>query len=923
MTSPGWKNYRGPLGIFLAALILTAALTGILWRSVHDRERLRFVNEAQRTQGAIESRMQVYMALLQATAGLFEAQGRVTPPELSRFIQATELEQKYPGIQGVGFSARIPASQLPGVVAAMQQYVPGFHVRPETPREEYHAILMLEPLDRRNRKALGFDMYSEKVRRAAMERARDTGQMAASGRVTLVQEIDTRKQPGFLIYQPIYSRPPASLEERRSLLEGFVYSPFRVGDLLQGVLEHPSLPTIAFQLFDGATPAPENLMYTTPEWSKEEHEFTWTTTFLLAGTPWTLEFGSLEAADADLEVPFLPGVVLFGVGMSGVLFLLSASQARARWRAEQARRDAQAAERRVSLMAEASDALGSSVDLEPALQVMCERLVPEVADACMVHLLEAEGSLRLLALHDRRATRGGSAWEFWERFGLAPDATRGPQRVVRTGNSELCPALEPSVLEALSPDPEARQALARLGFTSYLCVPLMARGQCLGTLTLIDNQGRNLDDRDLLFAQEIAERAARAVDNGRLYRAALEATSQARGALRAKDQFIATVSHELRTPLNGITGMVDLLLDTGLTPSQREYATTIQSSSEVLRALIEDILDFSRLEVGKLRLQLGDFDLRSVLRDVVDLLRPRAEARGLTLDLAVDEGVPVRLRGDSIRLYQVLINLVGNAVKFTLEGGVKVRVSSPGDGEAGVTLRFEVQDTGVGIEAGARERLFEPFYQVDPSSSRRFEGTGLGLAITHQLVVLMQGEMGVESEPGKGSTFWFTAFFERASSSCDEVAPVCRPGVAVAGLRVLVAEDNPVNRRVVVLQLERMGIHAGAVGDGKQALEELERRDYDLVLMDCQMPVMDGFKATRELRQREARLGRRTPVVALTASVQAGAVQACRAAGMDDVLAKPLDRSRLQEILEGLVSKVASPSDAVAQAEFPAGEPAK
>lgn len=897
-------SYRGPLVVLLASLLLTAGMTGFLWTSERDRDRMRFENQAQRTQAAIETRMQIYLALLRATVGLMEAEGDVSAQEFGRFVEATELEERYPGILGVGFTIRVRAPDLEAVEERyrFEHRQAGFHVWPEHERPEYHSIVLLEPQNRRNRAALGYDMFTESTRRAAMERARDTAQPAASGRVTLVQEIDATKQAGFLIYVPLYDGPHATVQERRDSLRGFVYSPFRAGDLLEGLLEQPADPSVAFRLYAGSAPSATDVLYSTTVWPSGTPRNRMTTLFEVAGYPWTLEFVSLPGLEAESSAGAVPYVGLFGLVLSGLLFWFSASQARARAsderarrRAEEARTVAEAAERRVALMSEASYALGSSLEVEQALQAMADRMVPDLADWCAVDLLDGSGVLRRVATSHRDPRKADLDIEA-PGHPTPADSPAGPARVVRSGQPELASTLGPATPASL--DDWHRDLLERLGLGSCLCVPLLARGRCLGVLSLgTEAGGRNLVPRDVSYAQEIAERAARAVDNATLYRAALEATSRAQAALHAKAQFIAMVSHEVRTPLNGILGMTDLLGATELSPAQREFAGAIQSSSEVLLALINDILDFARLEAGKLRLDVQDFDVRATMQDVLELFGFRAEARGLALHVDVAEEVPTRVKGDPVRLYQVLINLVGNAIKFTPRGGVRVLASLDQENPGGLMLRFEVQDTGVGIDQAAQERLFEPFFQVDPSSSRRFEGTGLGLAIVQQLVTLMRGEVGLRSQLGQGSTFWFTAFFERAGGlhpSPEEAGS----GDLPPDLRILVAEDNPLNRRVIVLQLERLGVRAEAVGDGRQALEALERHPYDLVLMDCQMPILDGFAATRELRAREgARARARVPVVALTANIQEGSAQACLAAGMDDFVAKPVDISRLAAVL--------------------------
>ncbi|HZO83373.1 MAG TPA: PAS domain S-box protein [Candidatus Binataceae bacterium] len=612
------------------------------------------------------------------------------------------------------------------------------------------------------------------------------------------------------------------------------------------------------------------------------------------------------------------------------------------------------------------------------------------------------------------------------------------------------------------------------GAASALAVVVSFDGEPWGVLVVESRATREFNHDDVNFVQALAHILAEALVRQRAEQELRAARDAALESARAKSAFLAAMSHEIRTPLNSIVGLIGLLLDTPLTAEQRDFMQNILASSDALLSIINNVLDFSRLSAGKVVLEEIEFDPRAVTEGAADMVAETAQRKGLELAVSIDERVPARLRGDPARLRQILINLLGNAVKFTEKGEVVVRVSLESETDTTAHLRFSVTDTGIGISEEMQRILFRPFSQADTSTTRKYGGTGLGLAISSQLAEQMGGKIGVSSRPGQGSTFWFTADFAKTAASetpqsgereleglhvlivddnatnrwilrhhveswgmrADAVAsgaealdlvrdraasdpyaivlldyfmpemdglelanrikadpanadvhlvimssagrprefgaratpieawltkpvksgqlfkcltalpphdgerprrapapatltPAERASAAVApakaaetaapaGGRILLVEDNPINQKVTLAQLKRLGYEADGASNGREALQAIERTAYDAVLMDCQMPEMDGYEATRELRRREA--GKRhTVVIAMTAYGLAGDREKCLAAGMDDYIAKPVRKEQLAQILQRWLAP--KPQSAVATPAAPAGAP--
>jgi PAS domain S-box-containing protein len=892
-------SFRGLVALILCTtcgFAFSVASSLLLWQHNRTVAENRFHVLGDRLAELLRRRVRSY------EYGLFGARGALTAAERTdrqtfrRYQPTRELACEFPGSFGFGFIRHVPREEESEFLARVRsEQEPDCHIQELQPHDGPHFVIQyIEPYAP-NREAVGLDIGSEPRRREAALQAARSGRPTLSAPIRLVQS--HVPVAGFLYFLPMYrpELPATTATEREAALLGWVYTPLQIDRILSGTGEVAD-DQLDFALFDGDRAEPQALIYASsaydsePSWHRRHPDpLSYRLSMEVGGRRWMMLIEALPSFRANLRLTSAALVLTVGLAvtllMAVALGAVLGTGRRVRGLAEQMTATLKEQEQRLNLAVQ-SAGLGLWERNQGVLR------------------LSGTGALdQTLGYAPEERPEGSAGWSAL----VHPDDLPQVQRVFR---------------EHLAGQRSQVQTELRLRCKSgeyrwFLLTGLAVEDSRDGATARIVGTLLDITDRTL-HAQRLAE-----------------AKEAAEAASRAKSEFLANVSHELRTPLNAVLGFTSLLLDGSLSAAQAQHVRAIRAAGESLLGQVDALLDLVRLDAGTLPLQRRPVALRGLLSGTLELVRAPAAQRGLRLSCTVAPQCPERIVTDPERLQQALLQLLQNAVKFTAHGEVRVRAQAvrpvaarATDGAtagatAGATdraaaprLRIEVEDTGIGIAPEALPRLFQPFSQADSSSTRRYGGTGLGLSLTRRLIEAMDGQVGVTSEPGRGSLFWIELPLADAPSAPLDTAGAAEQGAAAGPAaqprpgppaRVLVAEDNPANQTVAALLLTKLGCQVDVAANGREAIEAATARLYDLIFMDCQMPEVDGYEATERIRQLPGRHGQ-VPIVALTANTFASDRERCSAVGMNDFVGKPVSVPTLAQVLERWLPKAPVPS---------------
>jgi PAS domain S-box-containing protein len=850
------------LGLALATAV-GATLYATTSNTVEDEAQLRFDNMNRATQYSISARVKAYSDVVRGLVALFQTSDHVSRLQFRQYVTTLNIGKHYPAIEAINFAPDVPQEERDAFVAAVRadsSLTPGgypkFDIKPPGKREHYSPLTYLEPMGMLMEK-FGVDITANQAIDRAMQLSRDTGEISASGQPVVV------KQPvphiGLGMRLPVYKRgmPVNDVGSRRANFLGSVGIGFSVSKLIQGAIDEMADRQVHMILYSDASTDPDKRSLVI---EKEDR--------LLYNDNGSIDKPAALPGDPDdYFVSVLP------IDFNGSL-----------WKAQfYARKDAMIVgfDRWIPPLALVTGFAGTllmygyffTMYSQRRNALAQRRLLDSVLDNVEAHVYMKDQERRYVYVNAKMA----------EVIGLPVEEIIGRHDVEVMHKRDADEAwLEDRVVLA--------DGQKRSGEASYT-----DRHGVVHHLWTVKAPVRLDKDVSVVIALS--------TDVTELHML----KEQARAANQAKSDFLSNMSHEIRTPMNSVIGMAHLALKGATNPKQKDYLQKIYHSGQHLLGIINDILDFSKIEAGKLDLEVLDFALESLLTNISSQLGDAASRKGLELVFEIWPGLSHQLRGDPLRLEQVLLNFTSNAIKFSENNKIYIRARPVEDRDNYTVVRFEVQDAGIGMTPAQVSNLFQSFHQGDTSTTRKYGGTGLGLVISKQLAELMGGTVGVESEPGQGSTFWFTAKLQKGTHLLQATdSNALQPDILapIHGASILLVEDNIFSQQVGQELLEDAGATVVVANNGKEAIDLLLKEHFDCVLMDVQMPVMDGYEATRLIRAHPKLSG--TLIIAMTANAGREDQARCLAAGMDEFVTKPIAPNLLFSVLSKWMSQRAA-----------------
>lgn len=844
--------------ISLAILILMLSVTFLAWKgvsnSVNDRADLLFNNLVEQNKRALINRMNSYEEGLLGGAGFFAGSTHVSRAEWRQYVETIDVRNRYPGINGIGYISHVDKHKLQDLIDLENKDYPGFNIKPKGDFEHYYVIRYIEPVEI-NVEAVGLNIGFEKNRYAAILKAIETGRAALTQRILLVQ--DATKNPGFLLLLPMYKKNHdlSTIENRHKAFNGFIYAPF-VGKNFLDDLTSSQGRSINIQVYDGKVIKEDHLIFANDINSAHKPLFKKSITIDMEQQPWTIVYTSTVGFEKSVQSTEPQLILISGSVLSlmlfGLMYVISQMYNRANRLAESMNYELsntlQELQTVLNTMVDAIitlDDQGNIKSFNPAAEKMFDYLHHEVLNKNASFLIPVGEDPRVLLNKGGEITAVRKSGEkFVMELGVGRYQVEGKRRVV------------------------------------CICRDISERKQSEKEMRLYAKK-MEWQNNELMKAREEAELAN-----------------------KLKSEFLATMSHEIRTPMNGIIGMAELLLETELNPKQQMHAKTVLSSADALLQIINDILDFSKIEAGKLELEPIEFNLRQVCEEAADLLANRAKERPVELVLRYRPNIDEIVIGDPGRIRQIVLNLLSNAFKFTKEGYILLDIEQFSDFNEPnkIKLKVSISDTGIGIPEEVQKVIFEKFAQADNTTTRKFGGTGLGLAICQQLTKLMQGDIGVESFEGKGSTFWFTMVLGKSEIVKEDDQSVNN----LYQKHVLVVDDLEISQNVIYDELHNVNMRVYTSSSSEEALmlvnvAETNEKPYDIILIDYLMPGMNGVHLANQIKQNEKHS--KSCLIAMANSDAGIQTEKFAQAGFSGFVSKPIHGKKLVYTISNVWAK--------------------